>query len=93
MVGSQLLDESQIRWSSSGSGTEARDAQNLVKIGDFRQFSGRSSKRLYRRISFSERFSGATSGKKSTMSGKTQIKLLDLVPELPDFQPPGYACM
>ena len=32
LVGSQILDESQIRWSSAGSGTEARHAQSPTKI-------------------------------------------------------------
>ena len=34
LVGSQLLDESQMRWSSGGSGTEARSAERLMKIDD-----------------------------------------------------------
>ena len=32
LFGSQFLDESQIRWSSSGSGTKARHAQGLVNF-------------------------------------------------------------
>ena len=34
LVGLQLLDGSQIRWSSSGTGAEARDAQHLVRIDE-----------------------------------------------------------
>ena len=34
LVGSQLLNESQIRWSSSGSGAETRHSQSLVKIDE-----------------------------------------------------------
>ena len=34
LVGSQLLDESQMQWSSAGSGTEARYAQSLTKIDE-----------------------------------------------------------
>ena len=48
LVGSQFLDESQIRWSSAGSATEARHAQSLTKIGEHcpcRSISGLSSKR------------------------------------------------
>ena len=34
LVGSQLLDESQNRWSSSGSGREARHAQSPTKFDE-----------------------------------------------------------
>ena len=34
LLGSQLLDESQTRWSSAGSGTEARHVQSLIKIDE-----------------------------------------------------------
>ena len=34
LLGSQLLNESQIRWSSSGSGAETRHSQSLVKTDE-----------------------------------------------------------
>ena len=34
LVGSQFLDESQMRWSSSGSGTEACHARSSTKVGE-----------------------------------------------------------